>query len=34
VRRERLDHLLLLHEQHLRRVLLDYVAYYNRDRPH
>jgi putative transposase len=33
VRRECLDHLLILNEQHLRRVLTDYVAYFNRARP-
>jgi len=34
VRRECLDHLLILHEQHLGRVLREYVAYFNADRPH
>ncbi len=34
VRRECLDHLLILHERHLRRVLTEYVAYVNNDRPH
>ena len=34
VRRECLDHLLLLGEAHLRRALGEYVAYFNRDRPH
>ena len=34
VRRECLDHLLLLGEGHLRRVLGEYVAYFNGDRPH
>ncbi|HEU5376220.1 MAG TPA: integrase core domain-containing protein [Ktedonobacteraceae bacterium] len=34
VRRECLDHLLILHEQHLSRVLQAYVAYFNQARPH
>jgi putative transposase len=34
VRRECLDHLLVLGERHLARVLREYVAYFNRDRPH
>ena len=34
VRRECLDHLLILGERHLARVLREYVAYFNRDRPH
>jgi len=34
VRRECLDHLIILHEAHLRRVLTAYVAYFNRARPH
>ena len=34
VRRECLDHLLILGEAHLRRVLTADVAYYNRARPH
>ena len=34
VRRECLDHVLLLGEAHLRRALGEYVAYFNRDRPH
>jgi len=33
VRRECLDHLLILHERHLSRVLKAYVAYVNNDRP-
>jgi putative transposase len=33
-REERLDHLLILNEAHLRRVLGVYVGYYNRARPH
>jgi putative transposase len=34
VRRECLDHLLILHEQQLTRVLQAYVTYFNRARPH
>ncbi len=34
VRRECLDHVLILHEQHLHRVLRAYVAYFNGARPH
>ena len=34
VREECLDHLLILGEGHLRRVLTAYVAHYNRARPH
>ena len=34
VRRECLDHLLVFGERHLSRVLREYVAYFNRDRPH
>ena len=34
VRRECLDHLLLLGEAHLRRALGEYVAYFNQSRPH
>ena len=34
VRQECLDHLLLHGEGHLRRALGEYVAYFNRDRPH
>ena len=33
-REECLDHLLVLNEAHLRRVLTAYVGYYNRARPH
>ncbi len=34
VRRECLDHFLILSEDHLRRVLKEYVAYFNLARPH
>ena len=34
VRRECLDHIVVLGEAHLRRVLREYVAYFNQDRPH
>ena len=34
VRRECLDHVLLLTETHLRRVLGQYVMYFNGERPH
>jgi hypothetical protein len=34
VREECLDHLFILSEGHLRRVLVEYVAYYNHARPH
>jgi putative transposase len=34
VRRECLDHLLILHEKQLQRALNQYVAYFNQARPH
>jgi hypothetical protein len=34
LRRECLDHLILLDEQHLRSVLTEFVRYYNQERPH
>ncbi len=34
VRQECLDHLLILHEKELQRVLNGYIAYFNRARPH
>jgi len=34
VRQECLDHLLILHERHLQRVLNAYVEYFNQARPH
>ena len=33
-RRERLDHIIPLHERHLRRCLREYVSYHNADRIH
>ena len=33
-RRELLDHLIVLNEAHLRRLIRDYVSYYHRDRIH
>ena len=34
LRRECLDHVIPLDEHHLERILAEYVAYYNGDRPH
>ena len=34
LRRECLDHLIILDEQHLRSVLTEFAAYYNVERPH
>jgi putative transposase len=34
IRRECLDHVIVLSERHLRRVLAQYAAYYHRVRPH
>jgi transposase InsO family protein len=34
LRRECLDHLIVLNEQHLRAILSEFVAYSNADRPH
>jgi putative transposase len=34
MRRECLDHIVVVSEAHLRRVLQEYVRYFNRSRPH
>jgi len=34
IRRECLDHMIVLNEKHLRKILGEYVDYYNNDRPH
>ena len=34
VRRECLDHLIVINEAHLQAILAEFAAYYNRDRPH
>ncbi len=34
IRRECLDHLIVVNERHLRRVLREYIIYYNAARPH
>ncbi len=34
VRRDCLDHILILGQQHLGHVLKEYVTYFNRSRPH
>src|SRR5450759_2311226 len=34
IRRECLDHVILINERHLRAVLVEYADYYNLDRPH
>ena len=34
LRRECLDHIIVLNEQHLRSALAGFVRYYNQDRPH
>ena len=34
LRRECLDHVIVLDEQHLSSILAEFVAYYNQERPH
>jgi putative transposase len=34
VRRECLDHILILSEKHVRRVIREYCAFFNQARPH
>jgi transposase InsO family protein len=34
LRRECLDHIIVLNEEHLRSVLAEFVRYYNQERPH
>jgi transposase InsO family protein len=34
LRRECLDHLLIVNERHLRTILIEFVRYYNEQRPH
>jgi putative transposase len=34
IRRECLDHIIVINERHLRRLLRRYLAYYNATRPH
>jgi transposase InsO family protein len=34
IRTECLDHIMVLNEGHLRRVLAEFMHYYNHDRPH
>jgi putative transposase len=34
IRRERLDHVIVLHERHLRRLLTEYFCYYHQWRTH
>ena len=34
VRQECLDHILIINQNHLRRVLMDYIDFYNHHRPH
>ena len=34
IRRELLDHVIVMNERHLRRLVRDYVRYYNEDQTH
>ncbi len=34
MRRECLDHIVIVSEAHLRRILKEYMTYFNRSRPH
>jgi transposase InsO family protein len=34
LRRECLDHIIVVNERHLRAILCDFTRYYNADRPH
>ena len=34
IRRECLDHVIVLNEQHLRQIMFDYIDYYHRHRTH
>ncbi|MBL1195081.1 MAG: transposase [Chloroflexi bacterium] len=34
LKRECLDHMFILHQGHLRKVVAEYMGYYNRSRPH
>ena len=34
IRRECLDHLIILSERHVRNILKEYIRYYNESRPH
>ena len=34
LKRECLDHILILHGQHLRRVVKEFTTYFNQERPH
>jgi putative transposase len=34
IRRECLDHMIVLNEQHLRRIIVSYLRYYHRARTH